>query len=131
VIFFPTVTSSISLGASGVFGRRTTAVGGFFEWEACNLLDRGCEFAGSPQARTEPLGSTTLPAYLRIDAGVRKHWHWMILGRDGLLTLFGTVTNVFGRDNVLTVVTDLETGERSEVTMRPRAPLVVGLDWQL
>jgi hypothetical protein len=131
VIFFPTVTSSISLGASGVFGRRTTAVGGFFEWEACNLLDRGCEFAGSPQARTEPLGSTTLPAYLRVDAGVRKHWHLMILGKDGLLTVFGTVTNVFGRENVLTVVTDPETGERSEITMRPRAPLVVGLDWQL
>jgi len=131
VIVYPTVTSSLSLGTMGVLGRTTTAVSGLFEWEACNLLDQGCEFAGSPQTRAEPLGATTLPAYLRVDVGLRKHWHVKVGRREGRLTAFGTLTNILGRENLLTVTEDLATGEETGVTMRPRAPLVVGLDWQI
>jgi len=130
VIIYPSATFSVRLGGSGVLGRRTTAVGGPFEWEACNLLDRGCEFAGSPRDRPEPLGATSLPAYVRVDLGLRKHWHVRLGGRDGQIAVFGTVTNVFGRRNVLTVAADPVTGERSGVEMRPRAPLVVGIDWR-
>jgi hypothetical protein len=130
VIVYPSATFSVRLGGSGVLGRRTTAVGGPFEWEACNLLDRGCEFAGSPRDRPEPLGATSLPAYFRVDLGLRKHWHLRIAGRDGQVAVFGTVTNVFGRRNLLTVAADPVTGGRSGVEMRPRAPLVVGIDWR-
>ncbi len=130
VIVYPTATFSLRLGASGVLGRRTTALGGPFEWEGCNLLDRGCEFAGSPDHRPEALGGTRLPAYFRVDLGVRKHWHLRIGGRDGQIAVFGTVTNLFGRKNVLTVAADPVTGERAGIEMRPRAPLVVGIDWR-
>lgn len=129
-IVFPTATFSVRLGVSAVAGRRTTALVSPLEWESCNLLDRGCEFAGSPEHRTDALGRAALPAYVRIDLGVRKHWHVRIRGRAGTVALFGTVTNLFGRRNLLTVAPDPATGAPVGVEMRPRAPLVVGLDWR-
>ena len=130
VTYFPSATWSLRLGGSGLWGRRATAVSGPFEFESCNLIDRGCEFAGTPERRTEPLGATTLPAYLRLDVGVRKHWHFKLAGRDALVAVYGTVTNVFGHANVLTVAADPASGARTPIGMRPRAPLVFGVDWR-
>jgi hypothetical protein len=115
---------------TGAAGRRGTGILGAFEWESCNLLDRGCEFGGSPTHDTDRLGATKLPAYFRLDLGLRKHWHIEVAGRDVELALFGTVTNLLGRRNVLAVATDPQTGKRSEIEMRPLAPLVIGLDWR-
>jgi len=130
VIVFPSPASSVRLGVESALGRRTTSVLGPFEWEACNLLDLGCEFAGSPRDRAGALGATRLPAYVRVDLGVRMHWHVQAFGREGLLALFGTATNLTGRRNVLTIAVDPATGQRTEIEMRPRAPLVVGIDWR-
>jgi hypothetical protein len=129
IIVFPSATLSLRLGAAAALGRRTTAVDGEVEWEACNLLDRGCEFSGTPGHETNGLGATDLPAYLRVDLGVRKHWHFHIGGRDAMVGLFGTVTNLLNRRNVLTHARDPVTGDVLPITMRPLAPLVVGLDW--
>ena len=130
VIVFPSATSSLRLGVTSELGRRTTTASGGLEWEACNLLDRGCEFGGSPQYGGETLGGTALPGYLRIDVGFRKHWHVELAGRDATVALFGTVTNLFGRRNLLTNVRDPATGELTAIEMRPLTPLVVGLDWR-
>jgi carboxypeptidase family protein/TonB-dependent receptor-like protein len=129
-IMFPSATTSVRLGLTGGLGRRATAVTGSFEWESCNLLDRGCEFGGTPRA-AGPLGATRLPAYLRLDLSLRKHWHLNLGGRDVTLALFGTVTNLLSRTNVLTEATDSNTGRRTKIEMRPLAPLVIGLDWRL
>jgi hypothetical protein len=48
-----------------------------------------------------------------------------------MVEFFGTVTNLFGRKNVLTYARNPATGEAAAVEMRPLAPLVVGIDWQL
>jgi hypothetical protein len=125
---FPTATTSIRLGAVGALGRRATAVSGGFEWEACNLLDEGCEFGGSP-ATSGALGAASLPAYFRMDLGVRKHWHVTVGRRDAVVALFGTLTNVLNRRNVLTY-SRAGDGTLTPIEMRPLAPLVVGLDWQ-
>ncbi|HEU5040449.1 MAG TPA: hypothetical protein VFT84_06500, partial [Gemmatimonadales bacterium] len=130
VIAFPTPTLSIRLGAVAAAGRRTSATVGGLEWEACNLLDRGCELSGSPVTTGRP-GGRRLPGYLRLDLGVRQHWHLRLGGRDASVAVFGTVTNVLGRRNILTYTADPVTGAASPVDMRPRAPLVVGLDWRL
>lgn len=130
VVFFPSATASIRFGATGIAGRRATVVIGPLEWEACNLLDRGCELGGSPRHATDRLGRAKLPPYLRLDVGLRKHWHLKLGRRDALVAVFGTVTNVLGRKNVLTVVDDPATAERAEIGMRPLAPLVVGIDWR-
>ncbi len=130
VSVFPSAASAIRLGIAGAWGRRTTTISGGFEWEGCNLLDQGCEFGGSPHYGGEPLGATALPAYLGINVGLRKSWQFEVGGRDVLIALFGTVTNVLGRKNILTYAKDPSTGELAEIKMRPLAPLVVGLDWR-
>jgi len=129
IIVFPTPTLSVRLGGDAAWGRRTTIARGEFEWEACNLLDRGCEFAGSPNHGGETLGGAGLPAYYRLDLGVRQHWHIAAGGRDLSVALFAAVTNILGRKNVLTYARDPSTGEVSPIEMRPRAPFVVGIDW--
>lgn len=130
VIVQPTATSSIRLGATGALGRRTTNISGAFEWEACNLRDRGCEFRGSPHQGGQALGASALPGYLRIDLGVRKHWHLAMGTRDVVIEAFGTVTNILNRRNLLTYAADPSTGEPVGIEMRPRAPLVFGIDWR-
>lgn len=128
VIVFPTATTSVRLGVAGAAGRRATAARGDLEWESCNLLDRGCEFIGSPDHADEPLGGTTLPGYLRVDLGARTHWHLAPGGHDVRIALFATVSNVLGRRNVLTYAVDPATGARTGIEMRPAAPFVIGLD---
>ena len=131
VIAFPSPSSSVRLSVAGQSGRRATAAIGGFEWEACNLRDRGCEFSGSPYVGDGTLGQAVLPGYLRIDLGFRQHWHLRVAGRDASVALFGTFSNLLGRRNLLTYSVDPLTGDRTGVEMRPRAPLVVGLDWRL
>ena len=127
-LFSPTASWSLRAGLAGAVGRQATRVAGGFEWESCNLSDRGCEFAGSPRLNG-PLGGDHLPSYWRLDLGVRKNWQIRLGGRDVAVALFGTVTNVLGRSNLLTHSVSPETGEPSRIEMRPRAPLVLGLDW--
>jgi len=129
VIAYPAPTWSIRLGLTGLAGRRTTNITGPFEWGACNLTDRGCEFSGSPRTDGEALGGSRLPLYARADLGVRKHWHREIAGREVVMALFGTATNLFGRRNVLTFARNPVTGVVSPVDMRRFAPLVVGTEW--
>lgn len=127
LIVFPSATSSLRASVRAASGRTATAIAGPFEWEACNLLDQGCEFAGSPESMGSP-GGTELPLYLRVDVGGTKHWHLTLHGRDILVGVFATAANVIGRSNVLGYVVDPDTGRREAVTMLPRAPLVLGVD---
>jgi hypothetical protein len=127
---YPFSTSAVSLGGASALGVRVTAIPGAFEWESCNLRDQGCELGGSPHYGDAPLGATRLPDYARLDLGVRQHWHARLLGRDGLLALFATYSNLLGRRNLLTYSLDPDTGERVGVELRPAAVLVLGLDWR-
>ncbi|MEN8375568.1 MAG: TonB-dependent receptor [Gemmatimonadota bacterium] len=124
-----TTTFTVRVASQIVAGRRGTDLAGAFEFESCNLLEFGCEFAGSPTRRAGPLGGTRLPAYARVDFGLRKHWDLRLGGRRGTIGAFASATNLFARENVLLVLRDSATGERSAVRLRPRAPLTVGVDW--
>lgn len=127
---FPSPTTVLRLGMVGEAGRRATAPSGDFEWESCNLKDRGCEFGGTPGADGGPLGALRLPGYARADVGLSKHWHVGLRGRDARVTVYGTFSNVIGRMNVLTYATDPHTGRPVPIEMRPRSPLVLGMDWR-
>jgi len=130
VLLSPATSTTFRVGFEGVVGRRTTAATGSFEWEARNMLDGGCEFAGSPSEWSGELGGTGLPAYFRLDFGVRKQWDVKLGARDGSVAVFGTATNLLARRNVLTVSVDPSTGARHNVDMMPPSPLVVGIDWR-
>jgi hypothetical protein len=128
-IAFPTPTLSIRVGWIGQFGRRGSDAIGLLEWESCNLLDMGCEFAGSPEELGE-LGARKLPAYNRLDLSVRKHWHFVLGRREGTMEAFATGSNLLGRANVLTYLVDPASGESAPLVMRPRSPLTLGLGWR-
>lgn len=130
LVLSPIPSYSVRVGFRSMIGRRTTAALGSFEWEACNMLDGGCEFAGTPSDWSEDLGGTKLPAYYRLDLGVRKQWDVSLGGREGRLAVFGTATNLLSQKNVLTVAVDPATGERTAIEMAPLSPLVVGIDWR-
>ena len=130
ITYLATPTFKVMIGAEGGWGRRSTSVIGDFEWESCNLRDRGCEFAGTPLASTDALGASLLPAYFRADVSVRKHWSVARGRRVTELALFGTISNIGNRRSALTRVIDPKTRVSSDVGMRPQAPLVVGVDWR-
>jgi hypothetical protein len=50
-------------------------------------------------------------------------------GRDAVVALFATMTNVLNHHNILTYARDPADSRRVPVEMRPIAPLVAGLDW--
>jgi hypothetical protein len=128
IVVFPTVGSAIKLGVDAALGRRVTEIPGAFDWESCNLLDRGCEFGGSPHYGDQPLGASPLPAYARMDLGVRQHWHVQAFGHETQVALFATYTNLLSRHNVLTYARDPVSGARVPIELRPASPLVVGID---
>ena len=130
VIVFPSATTTIRANVTSVLGRRGTSVRGGFEWESTNLVDRGSEFGGSPYYDPNTLGATSLPSYWRLDLGFRKEWRLGVAGRDASIGLFGTATNLLARKNVLSYSRDPATGAPGGIEMRPRSPLVVGLDWR-
>lgn len=123
-------TFSVRAAWVGEFGRRGTDTVGIVEWESCNLLDGGCEVAGTPEA-LGALGAVRLPAYHRLDLSLRKHWHVRVAGRDARVEVFGSGTNLLGRANRLTHVVDPSTGERRAIEMRPAAPIAFGVAWEL
>ena len=120
---------SLRFSGSGRFGRHVTPLVTPFEWESCNVTDRGCEFAGSPRTSPDSLGATTLPGYVRVDFGARSQWSVRFAGRTTELAFFATLTNLLARSNLLTVAPDPVSGIRSPVTLRSRVPLVIGFDW--
>ena len=128
-VAFPTPSMSIRVGWIGQFGRRGSDAIGLLEWESCNLLDMGCEFAGSPEDLGE-LGARNLPSYNRLDISIRKHWHFLLGPREGSVEVFATGSNLLGRANVLTYLVDPSSGESAPIEMRPRAPLTLGLGWR-
>ena len=130
VTFVPAPGYNVRLGYEGMMGRRTTSSLGELEYEAVNMLDQGGEFGGSPAGWSGALGGTALPAYHRLDLGVRKSWHTRLGNRAGVLSAFGTVSNLMSRANVMTFAVDPATGEAKPIEMRPFSPLVVGIDWQ-
>jgi len=129
LVLRPMSGTALRLSVSGEAGARATTIEDPFEWEACNLLDRGCEFAGTPAHRLEPLGGASLPGYVRTDLGLRQTFGLRLGGRPHSLAAYGTLTNLFSRRNLMTFVRDPGTGGRTAVTPRPRALLVLGAEW--
>ncbi|NUQ19352.1 MAG: TonB-dependent receptor [Gemmatimonadaceae bacterium] len=124
----PATTVSVNLW--GVSGRPMTLTRGEFEWEHAALLGGVGEVAGSPQQFVGALGGAHLPAYWRLDLGMRHEWR--ICARTERCTLGGTVAiaNIFGQRGAIGAVVASDGFSRRAIVQSPRA-LRVGLDWSL
>ena len=110
-------------------GRSAMAFQGPFEWESCNVIDGGCELSGAPDRATDPR-AVRLPAYVRMDLGVRRTWRVRLLGTPATLDTHLTVGNVLDRRNAWAVITD-ETGlRRTTAAMRPASVVNAGVSWR-
>ena len=127
--FLPTHSLSLRVGGTALFGRRTTTIASGFEWEACNLTDRGCEFAGSPYSGGESLVAVKLPAYFRADFSARQRWSFMMGGRQMEMAVFGTFSNLLGGPTCSPTPGTPPPGGRLRSKCGPFS-LVLGLDWR-
>ena len=127
VVYHASPTMSLRLATTGIWGRRATALDGAIEWEACSLADGVCELAGAPP-HGEALGESRPGPYMRTDLGLRKHWHVGFAGRDAMLSVYGTLTNILNRTNTLNFVIDPLTGATERIDLRPFSPLVIGVE---
>jgi hypothetical protein len=84
-----------------VAGRPTSPVGVGFAWEPFDALSGEVEFAGTPLRDGGSINGARLPAYIRLDLGIRREWSPAVLGRPGAVSAFLDVTNVLARRNVL------------------------------
>jgi hypothetical protein len=110
-------------------GRSAMAFQGPFEWESCNVIDGGCELSGAPDRATDSR-AVRLPAYVRVDLGLRRSWRVRLLGTPATLDTHLTVGNVLDRRNAWAVITD-ETGlRRTTAAMRPASVVSAGVSWR-
>lgn len=124
-------TTTVRATLRGTAGARTGVVGGPFDWEACDPLNRGCEASGAPRRVVGAPDGVRLPASLRLDLGVRHAWRVRVGGRDGELGARAAMANVLGRRNVWAVVADPRVrGGPTTLVSRQPSLLSVGVDWR-
>jgi hypothetical protein len=82
-------------------GRPTSGLQGGFQWEPFDPFTGEIEVGGTPIRRDGELNREKLPAYARLDLGVRRAWHVSLLGIEGELVTWLDVLNLLGRRNVV------------------------------
>ena len=109
-------------------GRPTSEVEGDLQWVPYNLLRGAGAFSGSPQRIAGAVGGSGLPAYERLDLGVRRQWHGRLLGRAAGLVTSLTLRNALGRANALGIVLPDDAHTVRAIPMLPRT-LTAELEW--
>jgi len=84
------------------------------------------ELAGTPINLPGNINSSLLPAYSRLDLGLRRDWRVPGLGRDSRLTTAVALTNLLDRTNVLGLVARTDGGLRGIRGVSRRLQLEVG-----
>lgn len=126
--FTPTDRLLLHLSVLANAGRWTTPVRGLGEWEPCIQLG-GCDITGLPERQGGELNAHRLPAYFRVDAGVRKGWHVRLFGRPARLDGFLRLSNLTNRGNVLGYTSSVASPELRAIPMLPVAAVTAGIDW--
>jgi hypothetical protein len=113
----------------GLAGRPATASVGEFDWSPVPFANGAGDIAGSPQQFVGPLGGTSLPAYWRLDAGVRHAWHPGWSDRFSVLTGSLAVTNVLNRVNAFRTIQGSKGTAPRAVVLPPRS-VVFSMEWK-
>lgn len=110
------------------WGRRTTLYDGMLDWEACDVLDGGCEISGTPGDAIGARSARKLPPYVRWDVGVRHGWRVRVGARHVELEAHATLRNLLDRRNVWGYTTADGVAARA-LMWRPLSLLTAGLDF--
>ncbi len=118
----------VRLAAFAHSGAPTSVVGDQIEWMPYTSSQGHGDLAGSPQHIVGTLDGARLPAYVRMDLGIRHDWHLRAFGRAGALRTSAGVTNLFGRVNALGMMAPAAAGTPNLILM-PRRSASFGLEW--
>ena len=84
------------------------------------------ELAGTPVNLPGDINAARLPAYARLDLGLRRDWHVPAVGRGSVLTTAVSVTNALDRTNILGLVARPDGGLRAILGVPRSLQLEVG-----
>lgn len=120
--------TTLRIAAAAHSGTPTSVIADPVEWTPyTSSVGRG-DLAGSPQHIVGALDGSRLPAYFRVDLGIRREWRLRAFGRESSLTTSAGVTNLFGRVNALGVVAPATLAPATLLVM-PRRSATFGLEW--
>jgi hypothetical protein len=102
----------LQLRFQGGARQATSVVTPGFEFQALDLMHESGELAGTPEILPGTLNAERLPAYTRLDLGLRRDWRLPGIGPGTLITTSISVTNVLGHQNTLGLVAGADGGLR-------------------
>ncbi|HMA01278.1 MAG TPA: TonB-dependent receptor [Gemmatimonadaceae bacterium] len=120
--------TTLRIAASAHSGTPTSVIADPVEWMPYTSSAGRGDLAGSPQHIVGALDGSRLPAYFRIDLGIRREWRVRAFGRESSLSTSAGVTNLFGRINALGVMAPA-TSAPATLLLMPRRSATFGLEW--
>jgi hypothetical protein len=121
----PSTTLRVALAVHG--GAPTSLIADQVEWTPYTSSAGQGDLAGSPQRIVGPLDGSRLPAYFRVDVGIRHEWRLHLFGRDNAITTSAGLTNMFDRGNALGMLAP--TAGSGALLLLPRRSATFGLEW--
>ena len=110
-------------------GRPSSVSLGAFDWAPAPLVHGAGNLAGSPQQLAGALGAAQLPAYWRLDVGIRREWQPAMLGSAATVAATLSIINVFNRTNSMALLQATAGATPQSIGLAPRS-LVLGLEWR-
>ncbi|MGH7570537.1 MAG: TonB-dependent receptor [Gemmatimonadota bacterium] len=120
-----TLTSAFQAAA----GPPTSPLADGFDWEVFDQLTGEVEFSGTPVRAPGALNGDRLPAYFRLDLGIRRQWRNDGAGPDGSITTYLDVLNVLDHGNVLGRQLASSGGATRDLALLPRS-FLFGVEWR-
>jgi Carboxypeptidase regulatory-like domain/TonB dependent receptor/TonB-dependent Receptor Plug Domain len=120
----PSTVLRLALALHG--GAPTSLIADQVEWTPYTSSAGQGDLAGSPQRIVGALDGSRLPAYFRVDVGIRHDWRLHLFGRDDAITTSAGLTNMFDRANALGM---LAPTAGSALLLLPRRSATFGLEW--
>jgi hypothetical protein len=121
--------TSVRAAFRAVAGRPTSGLLSGFQWEPFDPFTGEIEVGGTPLRRPGRLNRERLPAYVRLDLGVRRTWRLTFLGLDGEVVTWLDVLNVLGHKNVVALTEHPEDPGLHGLPLRDRS-IAFGTYWR-
>lgn len=122
-------STTVRVAASANSGAPASVYADRLEWTPYTPASGSGDLSGSPQHIVGPLNGAQLPAYVRFDVGVRREWGLRLFGGPAHIAGIATISNVFGRGNVLGLSAS-SAGSLLQPLLLPARNLELGFEWK-